>query len=494
MCKECTNNEVLHNEEYINIQTGEVLDLVRVNQLKDNAMLKVRPDLWSQWNFEKNDELGLDVWKMTKGMEKKVWWICSDCGSDFDAFIYHRTIRTNCPYCAGLKANDTNSLAILNPELTKQWHPVLNGTLTPHNVVCNSNKKRWWICDLGHEWEESPNKRTTGGCPYCSNRRLLVGFNDMWTTNPKQASWLLDPDDGYKYMQSGSQRVDWKCLCCGGIYRNSKINNMNKYDSFPCKMCGDNISYGEKFMFSLLQELTSMFLHNQIQKWSKGRLYDFYAPSLNMIIETHGEQHYIQTNRANARTLKEEQENDKYKYEMAIQNGIKPENYIVIDCRYSDFEFIKNNILNSRLAELFDLSSVDWNNILVKIEKPIIKTIYELWNKGYSISQLIKETRLNVDLIRNNLKNATILGLCDYNSKEATVRGNSKNYRNVVCLDSHGVLVKEYKTLQDASVDNNSKPQRISSACNNQNKIESGFKWMYKEDYEKYIEQQNKVS
>jgi len=30
-------------------------------------------------------------------------------------------------------------------------------------------------------------------CPYCSNRKVLVGFNDMWTRYPERAKLLKDP-------------------------------------------------------------------------------------------------------------------------------------------------------------------------------------------------------------------------------------------------------------------------------------------------------------
>ena len=77
MCKENNiNSELLNNEEYINFQTGEALDLKKVNDLKDNALLKVKPELWIEWDFEKNDELGFDIWSLSKGSRERVWWIC----------------------------------------------------------------------------------------------------------------------------------------------------------------------------------------------------------------------------------------------------------------------------------------------------------------------------------------------------------------------------------------------------------------------------------
>lgn len=503
MCNTCINEELLHNEEikgYINIQTGEILDLEKVYTLPDNAMLKVKPDLWIEWDFEKNNELGLDIWKVTKGSNKKAWWVCKKCNSTWEAMItnrqnqncpycrglkvnetnsleklrpdlssewnYHKNKLTpsdyvcgsnkkvwwicdkgheweaiinnrhskhhgcpvcagirivkgyndisttdpelikfwnfdrnhdtcifnvgsgftkkiwwkcpccnsefemkifimlrlnNCPYCSGYRVNHTNSLATINPELAAQWHPTLNGELSPNDITSKSNKKAWWIGNCGHEWESVIITRANGvGCPYCaSNPKVLKGFNDMWTTNPELASLLANPEDGYKYTQSSNKKADWRCPNCEDIIKNKVIGNIN-IRGLSCHRCNDGVSFPEKLMYLVLKELNIQFELQKKFKWSDNRIYDFYISSMNLIIETHGTQHYTKNgfHTLGGRTLEEEQANDKYKYDMAIVNGINE--YIVIDCRYSDFGFIKNNILNSRLAELFDLSKVDW--------------------------------------------------------------------------------------------------------------------------------------
>lgn len=41
------------------------------------------------------------------------------------------------------------SLAELNTELAKQWHPTKNGDLTTFDVFPKSHKKVWWKCDKG---------------------------------------------------------------------------------------------------------------------------------------------------------------------------------------------------------------------------------------------------------------------------------------------------------------------------------------------------------
>jgi len=49
------------------------------------------------------------------------------------------------------------SLAEVNPELAKQWHPTKNGELTPGDVTHGSHKKVWWKCEVAddHEWKST---------------------------------------------------------------------------------------------------------------------------------------------------------------------------------------------------------------------------------------------------------------------------------------------------------------------------------------------------
>ena len=60
------------------------------------------------------------------------------------------------------------SLAKNNPELAKQWHPTLNGNLTPHDVTKGTEIKVWWQCPKGHEYQARIEDRTKGNkCSKC---------------------------------------------------------------------------------------------------------------------------------------------------------------------------------------------------------------------------------------------------------------------------------------------------------------------------------------
>ena len=76
------------------------------------------------------------------------------------------------------------SLAEHNPELLKEWDYEKN-KVDPKNVSYGTGEKAWWICPRGHNYYSSIYGRRKGSsCPYCSNNKVLKGFNDLETTNP----------------------------------------------------------------------------------------------------------------------------------------------------------------------------------------------------------------------------------------------------------------------------------------------------------------------
>ena len=178
----------------------------------------------SEWDWEKNNALGLNPRELSYGSAKKVWWQCEK-GHEWEASPNHRSRGRGCPVCAEEQRGKTRiqkwiekkgSLASLNPTLAVQWHPTKNGEITAQDVTCSSGKKAWWICEKGHEWEACINSRNTGaGCPICSGHKILVGYNDLATVKPEiAAQWhptkngALTPQD--VTISNGKKRW-WKC-------------------------------------------------------------------------------------------------------------------------------------------------------------------------------------------------------------------------------------------------------------------------------------------
>ncbi len=146
-------------------------------KMQKQSLLTTNPELASEWHPTKNGQLTpADV---TAGSDKKVWWKCPK-GSDheWDAKIQERSRGNGCPICSNRRVVRSNSLGFTSPELSKQWHPTKNGTLTPANVTASSGRKVWWKCTKGsdHEWQATPCNRVRGktGCPYCAGKKVLA--------------------------------------------------------------------------------------------------------------------------------------------------------------------------------------------------------------------------------------------------------------------------------------------------------------------------------
>ena len=177
--------------------------------VSDNARLM------AEWNWEKNNELGFDPNKLTCGSDKKPWWKCEK-GHEWQATISSRNSGCKCPYCAGLLViKGENDLQTLNPSLAEEWNCEKNGDLTPANVSPYSHKKIWWKCKNGHEWQAAVSKRTIGqNCPFCSGKKAWQGYNDLSITNPELVSeWDFKKNNTpiCEYRPMSNKKVWWIC-------------------------------------------------------------------------------------------------------------------------------------------------------------------------------------------------------------------------------------------------------------------------------------------
>ena len=129
-------------------------------------------ELMAEWNWEKNNKLGFDPKVLTLGSNKKVWWECNK-GHEWQATIKNRNKGNGCPYCSSrFVLIGYNDLQTANPSLAKEWNFEKNNGLTPTDVLPNSNKKVWWRCNKGHEWQATINNRNKGvSCPICNSER-----------------------------------------------------------------------------------------------------------------------------------------------------------------------------------------------------------------------------------------------------------------------------------------------------------------------------------
>ena len=188
-----------------------------------NDLATLYPELVSEWDFDKNELLPNEL---VSHSAKGIWWKCS-LGHSWYAPVHSRTgnNRSGCPYCSNRKTlAGYNDLATIFPELVHEWNYNRN-IVTPNEIAPRSGKKVWWICSKGHEWEATVHSRTSEnptGCPYCSNKRVLKGYNDLATTNPELITeWCYSKNTHIQpeSVSFGSKnKVAWQCNSCSHIW------------------------------------------------------------------------------------------------------------------------------------------------------------------------------------------------------------------------------------------------------------------------------------
>lgn len=312
--------------------------------------------------------------------------------------------------------------------LEKYWDYKKN-KLNPYEISYGTKKKVWIKCQkkkFHNSYEISCNNFSRGyRCSYCNPRNKVHPLDSIGFLYYNIAKMIVEDkrneitwEDMYKISPNSHKKFYFKCLKCGTYSDKKKsLDNVISHNYF-CSSCADGIPITEKFMSNLLNRLNINFISQYRPSWSENKRYDYYILDKNIIIEINGNQHYNETYWG-GRTLEEEQENDKYKKELALKNGI--ENYIVIDCRKTELKWLKEEIEKS-LNNIFNLKDVKWTEIWSFSQNSLVSSVWDLWNKGLSISEISKEIGINRNIVTKYLKRGVECAKCNYTKEEAFKR------------------------------------------------------------------------
>jgi len=192
-----------------------------------NDLATTDPDIAAQAH-------GWDPTTVTGGSEKRREWRCQK-EHTWVATVKSRTGKdaNGCPYCSNKAVlAGYNDLATTHPDIAADAHG-----WDPTTVSFGSSKSREWQCDKGHVWSVIVVKRTQRGfgCPYCSNKAVLAGYNDLATTHPDIAAdahgW--DPTT----VSMGSHKIlVWQCRE-GHIWKAPSNSRTNQ--SSGCPYCSN---------------------------------------------------------------------------------------------------------------------------------------------------------------------------------------------------------------------------------------------------------------
>ena len=313
-----------------------------------NDLATTNPELAREWHPTKNGNLKPE--DVTAGSHQKVWWLFPyddpKTGKHFnfawEATIDGRSRGNGCPYLSIHPEvwKGFNDLKTLNPELAREWHPTRNGNLKPTDVTVSSGQKVWWYLPyddpktgkhFDFEWPATVHSRSKGnGCPYLTGSAVWPGFNDLATTHQELArEWHptkngnLKPTD----VTYGSTKKVWWYL----PYDDLKTGKHYEFEweaPILSRSFGNGCPYistskTERLVCEYLQNKGLEFVgekrfnHKSVIKYR----YDIYIPSLKLIIEPDGEQHFKE-NPLYRDKLEDRVKRDNIKNEFCYNNNI----------------------------------------------------------------------------------------------------------------------------------------------------------------------------
>lgn len=258
------------------------------------------------------------------------------------------------------------------------------------------------------------------GCPCCSKARSVFrGYNDIPTTDP----WMIPffsggEEEAVNYTANSAKKIYPVCPICGKQSdKLSRIINLKNNKSFKCKYCSSGISFPERFFIAFLKQIGCEYVFQAYEKdvgfKCDKKIYDFYIPDYSCIVETNGSQHY--SGYWMNPYICDIKQNDITKKNFAINGGIK--NYIELNCSKTSLSWLKYEILNSKLCDIFDLNNreIDWIECIESATNNLTKEICIDYENNYlDINELIEKYHIGSHGIINALKRGNEIGWCNY--------------------------------------------------------------------------------
>ena len=363
-----------------------------------NDIFSLHPEWKLYCDFERNESENIDVYSLTRFSHVKVYWKCKNCKTKFSRSLSKVKEEILCNSCSLKKGiskkylsriDKEGSLAVKYPELAKEWHPTKNGKLTPEELTYASNKKVWWICPNGHEYEKNVVGRTVAnrGCPYCTNQKVLKGYNDLETIFPnflKEWNYKRNTVLPNQVIARSGKKYWWICE----LGHEWQVSPLDRTYGRGCPICSSErkVSIGEKtILYYIMKNYNGKIIPNYRSELIDNKELDIYLPELKIGIEYDGV--YFHKNRAR----------DLLKDNICKSKGIKV--FHVAECR--DKNNIKGNYIYFNVNRE---SNFEW-------------ALKELFNIIFK-----KNNKYDVNISRDRIN---IYNLLDYSIKEQSL---AKNY------------------------------------------------------------------
>lgn len=219
------------------------------------SIVITHPELIKEWDYKKN--IGVDPNFLTKGSNKKVWWVCNNCNNSFSCLIDKRTRGTNCSKCRK-RIQPKIPISKNYSFLLEEWDYKLNKGKDPNKISEGSNVKVNWVCKNGHSYNMEPYYRTKQklGCPICRGIKVN-NLNSLEKLRPDLCEeWDFDKNNQLSPsgLTVGSNKLVW-WKCKNGHSWKSTIINRSKKNGTQCPFCSGRTSSESTSLFTLYPKL-----------------------------------------------------------------------------------------------------------------------------------------------------------------------------------------------------------------------------------------------
>lgn len=309
----------------------------------------------------------------------------------------------------------------------------LNGVHKPVQIHCK---------ECGQDFNITYyNLKKSCRCPVCNGGYFVAGYNSIADKRPDLLKYFKNKNQAEQITCGSHAQIELICPVCGRFKRMIAKDFVKR--GFVCDYCSDTISYPNKFIrkyLDIIKEFTEEKDYEKVFEWSEGLIYDGYFKlrGKKYVIEMHGEQHYKNSEWG---TFENVHSNDLKKKKLAIENEFE---YIEIDCKKSEFNYIKDNIQKSILGKLFQLEDKQWQTLEEFLCQNFILIIKEKYEKGLNAIEIGKQISLERHAVYRYLKKLKDAGLILYTG------ATSRNIR-ITIKNEKGQEIYRAKSLQDAA-------------------------------------------
>lgn len=314
-----------------------------------NDFATKHPEMINEWDNELNGDL--TPYLISYGSEKKVWWNCSK-GHKYEMTVYSKHLGAKCPICSGrILQKGINDLVSTYPELINEWDFEKNN-IVPNTVHSGSKLKVWWKCAKGHSWSTGVQNRTRNGngCPVCSGKRILTGYNDLGTRYPElllEWDYEANTDADPKLISPNSKKkVWWKCSRCHYSW-NANVHNRT-FNKSGCPKCNKNASsFAEQAVYYYIKTYFPSAVNSYRDIFMNSMELDVYIPELKCGIEYDGQAWHKGKNNISR---------SKRKYQICKDNDVKliriaEEGIDVEVAQLCDAFFVRKDSISDRSLE-----------------------------------------------------------------------------------------------------------------------------------------------